>query len=251
MFDIKQYLASIIFIIVVIFSLNSIALVESEDNLSLGNYQDSSYSSNHKTIQDPLESLNRKIFSFNNILNKSLISPVSHIYNFVIPEWGRDRIESFTNNLNNPLYMINNLLQKDVEAAFGSFWRFIINAGFGIGGLFDMATIVGLKESKTDFGATLAKYNVASGPYLILPVLGSSSVRDFSANIIDYCYLDIFNYKINNHRLSKGTKIARTSLYYTSLRAKYVDVIEDTEKHSLDPYVTFKSLYTQIRVLKK
>jgi phospholipid-binding lipoprotein MlaA len=221
-----------------------------EEKLSVGlelqDYPTSNYLSHNKKIYDPLEKLNRKIFAFNGVVNKVVIIPVVKIYNFALPEWGRDRVESFSNNLNTPVYMINNLLQRDVHAGLTSFWRFAINTTFGIGGLFDMATVMGLKSKKTDFGITLAKYNIGFGPYLILPVIGSSSMRDLTGNIVDYS-VDPFNHKIYNHKPSAKEKIYRSALYYTSLYAKYIDVIEDTENNSLDPYVTFRSLYIQIR----
>jgi phospholipid-binding lipoprotein MlaA len=218
-------------------------------SLELQDYSISDYLSNRKEIYDPLEKLNRKIFVFNGFVNKIIIIPIAKIYNFAIPEYIRDRVESFTNNLNTPAYMINNLLQRDVNAGFTSFWRFTINTTFGICGLFDIATIVGLKNKSTDFGRTLAKYNIGFGPYLVLPILGSSSMRDLTGSIVDYS-VDPFNHKIYNYKFTAKEKFIRSSLYYTDLYAKYIEAIEDAENNSLDPYITFRSLYIQIREAK-
>ena len=130
------------------------------------------------SINDPLEFLNRTIFSFNNILDHMLIEPVSKVYLFVVPEFMRDGVQNFMRNLNSPIIIGNQILQFDGKGAGVAVARFVINTTAGVGGLVDVASRYGLEYEPEDFGQTLGAWGLGHGFYLVLPVVGPSSLRD-------------------------------------------------------------------------
>jgi phospholipid-binding lipoprotein MlaA len=202
----------------------------------------STYLAEDVMINDPFESLNRKIFAFNQKFYQVVMNPVTATYRVFIPEWGRSRVSSFINNLNEPVHVFNNLFQGDVEGGFASFWRFTINSTFGIGGLFDVAHAAGIKEQREDFGRTLASYGAKPGAYLVLPFLGPSSFRDLSGRLVDIT-IDPFNYILTDDQL-----VARNSMDIVESYSENKELIDNTTKNSLDPYAAFRSLYTQNRM---
>lgn len=127
---------------------------------------------------DPMEPMNRQVQDFNNSVNHGLVYPVAKAYRESIPEPVRDRIDSFTTNLSEPMTFANNVLQLRPDAALITLARFITNSTFGLGGLFDVALTVGQKKQSGDFGQTLYVWGVQDSPYLVLPVLGPTNVRD-------------------------------------------------------------------------
>lgn len=127
---------------------------------------------------DPWEALNRPIHGFNQALDDVLIKPVAKGYEFVFPEVVRKRVTDFSRNLRTPLVGINNLLQGDTDAAVNDLGRFLLNSSFGIAGIFDLATPAGFDLNDEDFGQTLAVWGVSSGPYVVVPILGPSTLRD-------------------------------------------------------------------------
>lgn len=193
-------------------------------------------------VHDPYEKINRKIYSFNEFFDKIFLTPVTKLYRAAIPEWGRERIAHFLRNLATPLTLVNSTLQGDSDQAFISFWRFTLNSTFGIGGLFDFAGDWGLRDRVEDFGQTMGTYNVASGPYLVLPFYGPSSVRDGAGRVVDL-FLDPFNYI-----LSEDLTIARFSVDAVETRSETLSLTDEIKRTSLDPYATLRSLYLQSRV---
>jgi phospholipid-binding lipoprotein MlaA len=178
----------------------------------------------------------------NYVIDGLILKPVTQVYRGVMPEKGQTMVHNFVLNLEEPITFGNSVLQADAENSFTSLWRFLLNSTFGVGGLFDAAGEVGLKARRTDFGETLAIYGVESGPYLFLPILGPSGVRDGLGRVADAfmhpaMYVD-----------DSGTSIALWSITAVATRSDKFDLIEDIQKTSLDPYVTFRSYYTQHRV---
>lgn len=138
---------------------------------------------------DPLESLNRKIFAFNETLDKYLLRPVARGYRTVTPEVVDRGITNLFNNLDDVLVTANSMLQLKGHKAAVSFTRFLFNSTFGVAGFFDVATKFGLEKQEEDFGQTLGYWGVGPGPFLMLPVLGPSTVRDGTARVPEI-YLD-------------------------------------------------------------
>ncbi len=193
-------------------------------------------------IQDPLEPLNRVFYKFNSTVDHILLRPAAVVYHGVVPEFGRKRVHHFLDNMAAPVVMANSLLQGDVENAFVTMWRFILNTTLGVGGLFDFAAEAGLpKKHDEDFGQTLGVWGVESGPYLVLPFIGPSSLRDGPARAADW-FMDPFNYALHN-----GEIAARTAGDIVDFRSENLDIIDNIYETSLDPYASFRSLYLQRR----
>jgi phospholipid-binding lipoprotein MlaA len=127
---------------------------------------------------DPWEPLNRQIHGFNNGLDKITLKPVAKGYEFVFPNWMRLGVTNFSRNLRAPLHMINHLLQGKPKDSLSETGRFLANSTFGLLGLIDVATDMGLERKPEDFGQTFAKWGVPDGPFVVVPILGPFSLRD-------------------------------------------------------------------------
>ena len=133
---------------------------------------------------DPLEPMNRAIFKFNDSVDQAIAVPVAKGYQKVTPKPMRTAISNFFSNLGDLGNVANNLLQLKITDATEDLMRFAFNTTFGIGGLIDWATPAGLPKHDQDFGLTLGHYGVPAGPYLVLPLLGPSSVRDSTPSLV-------------------------------------------------------------------
>jgi len=133
--------------------------------------------------QDTYENINRKIFSFNEGVDHLFLKPIAQAYKLVTPEFADKSIGNFFSNLDDIGNAINNTLQGKFKDAASDTERFVFNSTFGFAGLVDIASATGLQKHDEDFGQTLAKWGVQSGPYVMLPFLGPSTVRDAAARI--------------------------------------------------------------------
>jgi phospholipid-binding lipoprotein MlaA len=138
------------------------------------------------TPGDPLESLNRGVFKFNDTVDTYALKPVAKGYTRVVPEPVRKSVTNFFSNVGDVYIAANELLQLKIADGVGDIMRVTINTIFGVGGLFDVATLAKLPKHSSDFGITLGHYGVPSGPYLVLPLLGPSTVRDAAGLVVDY-----------------------------------------------------------------
>ena len=198
--------------------------------------------SDDATINDPLEGLNRGIYSFNNVVDDAILQPVARLYRVAVPAPGREGVKNFLNNLSAPVVFINNVLQGDVPGAFTTFWRFVLNTTLGFGGVYDFASNnTPLAYRPEDFGQTLGVWGVGSGAYLVLPILGPSSLRDGTGRVVDYAS-DPFTYL-----LTDGEQIARYGATAIDGRSRSLDLVDEIERTSLDPYATIRSAYLQRR----
>jgi phospholipid-binding lipoprotein MlaA len=189
---------------------------------------------------DPWKGFNLAMFKFNNALDQYFVAPVARGYRAVTPQWGRDRVKDFFNNLGETKNFANSLLQGDVEGAFRSFWRVIINTGFGIGGFHDVAKGFGLKEKEKDFSQTLAIYGLNTGPYLVVPLMGPSTARDFFGNLSDRA-VEPTTY------METAADISLSAGNIIHIRENILDFTDDAERNSFDLYSTYKSGYLQRR----
>jgi len=193
---------------------------------------------------DRMEGLNRAIYGFNTAVDTALIRPVSEVYKFVFPRMARDRVTLFFSNLQAPVVFLNSVLQADPQNSFVTLWRFLINSTLGVAGLFDIATDLGVPaRNEEDFGQTLAVWGVGHGSYFVLPIVGSSSLRDTVGFAVDIV-TNPFTYVFAN---DEGLAIAMVSTQVVNTRARFGDFIDNTYETSLDPYATFRSLYLQRR----
>ena len=134
---------------------------------------------------DPLESINRVTFKFNDFLDRYLLKPVAKGYEKVMPDFAEEGVSNFFDNLGEPLNIVNALLQGKVGDAGSDSLRLLVNSTVGILGFIDIGSRIGLEKHDEDFGQTLGKWGVSSGPYVVLPLLGPSTVRDTFTRIPD------------------------------------------------------------------
>lgn len=135
--------------------------------------------------RDPLEPFNRSMDSFNTTLDDAVFKPVATAYRDVLPQPVRTGVGNFFGNIGDAWSMVNALLQGRAQAAAESFMRVSVNTVFGLGGLLDIASEAGIERHNLDFGLTLGRWGVSSGPYVVLPLLGPSSVRDSAGRLVD------------------------------------------------------------------
>ncbi|NKB64941.1 MAG: VacJ family lipoprotein [Gammaproteobacteria bacterium] len=140
--------------------------------------------------KDPFEKMNRSILKFNLKADKYVLKPVAKTYKKVIPQPVRNGIRNFFSNLREPLNIVNDLLQGNLVQAGRDTGRFVINTTFGFFGLNDVAKYMNLPRNREDFGQTLAVWGVPSGPYLVLPFLGPSNLRDATGLVPEFKYTD-------------------------------------------------------------
>lgn len=135
--------------------------------------------------RDPWEGLNRKTFAFNDALDKAVMKPIAQGYQKVTPDFAQEGVNNFYGNLEDIGTSLNNFLQGKPKAGATDAARFVVNTVFGVFGLWDIATPLGLEKHDEDFGQTLGLWGVPFGPYFVIPLLGPSSARDAPARLVD------------------------------------------------------------------
>ena len=194
---------------------------------------------------DPIEPVNRAIFSFNQGLDAVILKPVASVYKQVLPQTLQDGIRNFLNNLRTPLILANNLLQGDIDGAHQTIARFTTNSIIGFGGFGDPAGDLGVKYRSEDFGQTLGVWGMGEGPYLMLPIFGPSNPRDLIGLVVESVADPIDIWADNTDR--DAIPISRLLLRGIDRRAGNLKTIDELEKSSLDFYATVRSLYRQVR----
>ncbi|SDF93262.1 MlaA family lipoprotein [Paraburkholderia phenazinium] len=189
---------------------------------------------------DPLEPMNRQIFKFNDALDRTIAQPVAKGYQKVTPQPLRQAISNFFSNLGDLGNAANNLLQLKITAATEDVMRFAMNSTFGIGGLIDFATPAGLPKHHEDFGLTLGRWGVPSGPYLVLPLFGPSSVRDSTGYVVD------FRFNLT-HYMEPAVRNPMYIAQFISARADLLGASSLLEAAALDKYSFVRDAYTQQR----
>ena len=201
-------------------------------------------------IKDCFEGFNRASFALNQGLDKIIFKPVASVYR-VLPSPVKTGVSNSLNNLSNVVTVPNNILQGEFTEAGINTGRFIINTTLGILGLIDVATYLGFTEyEKEDYGQSLAAHGVGPGCYIVLPVLGPSTVRDTVASLTSFIGGDAwYNVTVRNdtHYFSDVDYYSSRITQGVDFRAKNYDSIENLEKNSLDFYASVKSLYLQDR----
>ena len=190
--------------------------------------------------RDPLKGLNQATFSFNLFDDRYLVWPISRAYHH-IPSDGREAISNFFNNLQEPANVLNSSLQGDPDNAATSFWRFTLNTTFGLGGIRDFAAENGLKEHDANFDSTLKTYGFDEGSYVVLPLLGPSSVRGTVGYAVDFV-TDPLDYALN---LSTTATIAQASSQAIIAREENDSIIQQLYYDSLEPYSATRAAYLQ------
>ncbi len=193
-----------------------------------------------RSPQDPWESWNRGVYNFNDKLDRAVAKPVARTYVKVVPQPVRTGVSNFFSNLDTPTVLINDALQGKLLAAANDLGRFLLNSTLGIGGILDPATSAGLDRNNEDFGQTLGKWGVHPGPFLELPILGPSDLRDAPARAVD-TYTNPRQY-IKNDWIKYGLYLPD----FTDRRAALLP-LDETLKNTYDPYAFVRDAFLQRR----
>lgn len=194
---------------------------------------------------DPLEPLNRLFFGLNEMIDFLILRPVAEMYRAVTPEMVQNGVTNVLDNLFSPVNFLNHVLQGNPEKATVTLFRFFVNSTFGIGGMVDVTSDMGYPRYDTDFNQTLITWNVQTGPYLVLPLIGSASFRGAIGYAVDY-YVDPLNlYLMNDHTKHRSWLTIRYGVDMVNRRAKVIETLDNLRKSSPDLYVTLRSIYFQ------
>ena len=201
-------------------------------------------------VKDCFENLNRATFSLNQSLDKTIIKPIAKGYR-KLPDSLQKGTSNAVRNLSNLITIPNNVLQGDFKLAIINSGRLIVNSTVGILGFIDVANKMGFpKYVKEDYGQTLGAWGVGPGCYIVLPVLGPSTIRDTAGSFVNVIGGDPwYNASVhgNNEFLSERIFVLSKALNGIQFRADNIESIDNLEKNSLDFYASIKSLYTQDR----
>jgi phospholipid-binding lipoprotein MlaA len=190
--------------------------------------------------RDPWEGYNRKIYAFNEGLDKAILRPVAKGYDYVMPDAPQRGVRNFFRNLNYPVTLLNSLLQGKVEHAFTATGRFLMNSTIGVLGFFDVATKVGIPKYDEDFGQTLAVWGWKDSRYLVMPLFGPYTVRDLMGRSF-YGYFHPVSYMAREHN-----NYWPLAIDLVSLRAELLPLQADIDAAS-DPYALMRDVYLQRR----
>ena len=191
--------------------------------------------------EDPYESINRKIYDFNMKFDKHIVQPPTKLYTVAIPAPIRAGINNIYNNINMLPTVANDLLQADFQQAILDSWRFIINSSMGIGGIFDVASQCSLPLHENDLGITFAKWGDKNSPYVMIPFLGPSTIRDGMGLLFDYTFFTPYPY-IHKDFIIESVLILR----YIDLRSRMFDT-DRLINVAPDPYAFMREAYLQHR----
>jgi phospholipid-binding lipoprotein MlaA len=198
-------------------------------------------------FNDPFEDTNRKIFEFNQVVDRNVLVPAAKAYRTALPDPVRDSVRDFLNNLREPLVFVNDTLQGQFERAGTTVGRFVINSTIGIGGLVDVAGRWGIPFHEEDLGLTLGTWGVPEGPYVVVPVLGPSTPRDLGGQVAEG-FGDPWNLLVTGNPYTLyWIPFVRGAVSGIDQRSRYIETLADIERTSLDYYATIRSLYRQRR----
>ena len=198
-----------------------------------------------KEINDPLEPMNRGVFEVNLFLDGIILKPVAQGYRWILPNFLRSGIKNALGNLGEPLNAANSLLQGELGRASTALGRLLINSTVGLAGLIDVAETIGLNPVREDFGQTLAVWGLENTPYLVLPLIGPSSIRDGIGKGVEI-FLDPTAIALDNADLEWITWTL-TATNIIERRSRHIETLDDIERSSVDFYAAIRSLYRQRR----
>ena len=191
--------------------------------------------------RDPFEPMNRAIYRFNEVVDEAVAKPVATAYRDVLHEEIRNRVRNFFANIGDLWIGANDVLQGKFFDGFESGMRFVFNSTIGLFGLHDVASEMGIEKRNEDFGQTLGRWGIGDGPYLILPLLGSSTVRDGIGTAVDWYTDPVGEFRPIRVRNSS------VALRLVNTRADLLDASRILEQAALDKYVFQRDAYLQRR----
>ncbi len=221
-------------------SIYNISIADSKENDDDFQLEESMDPSMEKEL-DPYESVNRKLYNLNHVLDRVLIKPPAKLYHTLcFSIWARQRVSNVFANLSEPRIVFNSIMQKDMKNFFISSFRFLLNSTLGLGGMFDIAAHLNIHSKDLNFSSTMIKhFNAHSGYYVVIPGIGPLTRREFVGLFFDILLdpVDLF--------LPAKAVYTKLSMKLIVQRESMLDITEDIEKISLDPYSTTRSLYIQ------
>lgn len=197
------------------------------------------------TNKDPLEGFNRGVYKFNDVADRYAMKPVAQAYKAVAPAPVRTGLSNFFSNLGTLTTIVNDLLQLKFAQAFSDAGRFVINTTFGIAGFIDVASMDKVEKHSEDFGQTLGYWGVGPGAYLVLPILGPSSVRDAGGLVFDTVTSDPITYVHNIGEVRTYNQLRAVQLL--DKRTQLLDATDLVDSASIDPYAFMRDAYLQRR----
>ena len=189
--------------------------------------------------RDPWEGYNRAMFSFNEGVDKGVLKPIAQTYKATMPEVIRDRVSNFFANLSDLTSVVHHTLQVEPRSALESTARFVVNSTVGLLGLFDPASSLGLSRTNEDAGLTLGRWGVGHGPYVMLPILGPSSLRDALGTAADM-QMDLTGELLNPDTTER---IALNGTRVVDARTRLLELERGVDLISFDRYVSVRSAY--------
>lgn len=189
---------------------------------------------------DPFEPVNRKVYSFNDGMDRYFLKPVATVYADITPDVMQTGVTNFFNNITYINVILNSSLQGKIDQGFSDLFRFVFNSTLGIAGLFDVATPMGIPAHKEDLGQTFAVWGLGQGPYLTLPLFGPNTVRD-TPDIVTGWLLDPLRYA------AAAISLPATALEIINLRANLLEATRALDEAALDPYSFTREAYLQRR----
>ena len=190
---------------------------------------------------DPWENWNRKVFNFNEDVDNAVLKPVATLYSDVVPQPVRRSVTNFFNNFSDAWSAVNNMLQGKFALGFEDATRVGANTLFGLFGILDVASEMGLEHHYEDFGQTLGRYGVGAGAYVVLPILGPSTVRDTAATPLDRLATPPAIFE------GTGTQVGLTLLQIINTRAELLGATRVIDDIALDKYTFIRDAYLQRR----
>lgn len=197
--------------------------------------------SENRHPNDPLEPLNRVMFSFNDGVDQVVLQPVATGFKAITPNYMRESVSNVFNNIGGIWGTANAGLQLKGEKFLTGIFRFGVNTIFGFGGVFDIASEMGLDDPQEDFGLTLGHWGVPTGAYIVWPILGPSTARDTVGLAVDM-QTDPFSY-INDNGAKQGVSFFGG----VNMRAQLIDAEQAIENSTIDRYVFTRDVYLQMR----
>jgi phospholipid-binding lipoprotein MlaA len=197
---------------------------------------------------DPMEKMNRRTFERNQSLNRAVVFPVANAYVNSVPEPVRNSVENFTQNLSEPVTFANDMLQLRVGAAVTTLGRFALNSTIGVGGLFDYASKHDLPEQSGDFGQTLYVWGVRKSPYLVVPLIGPTNVRDLLGTGVDIAAAIPAAALVPTSLATTVNNVGVAGTVTTPFtKLGQADQLKQLEDNSIDPYTMLRSVWEQKR----
>ena len=196
------------------------------------------------TADDPFESMNRKVYGFNESVDRAVLEPAAKGYRAVTNEPIRKGVGNVLANLNEPVTFVNEVLQGDLNGATETIGRFSINTTVGLVGLLDLANDFGLERKKEDFGQTLAVWGVDDGPYLVAPLIGPTNPRDLVGTATDLVFSPFTWTKYDGDDIVRASRITAGAI---SGRESVIEAVDGLRSQQADPYTALRRVYDQNR----